>query len=90
MKTLSYNLYNEIFEAIELKITIKEVLSTLTPREEKILKLRFGLDGNRTHTQKEVGEIFGVSAPRIATLESRALHKLRLPSRWRKLQNYKE
>ena len=58
-----------------------EVLSTLTPREEQVLKLRFGIEDGRTRTLEEVGKQFHVTRERIRQIEAKALRKLRHPSR---------
>ena len=71
-----------------LKDEIEEVLCTLTPREEEVLKLRFGLYGGTCHTLEEVGNMFGVTRERIRQIEAKALRKLRHPSRSRKLKDY--
>ena len=71
-----------------LKDEIQEVLDTLTPREEEVLKLRFGLRGGTCHTLEEVGNMFGVTRERIRQIEAKALRKLRHPSRSRKLKDY--
>lgn len=71
-----------------LKDEIEEVLNTLTPREEEVLKLRFGLHGGTCHTLEEVGNMFGVTRERIRQIEAKALRKLRHPSRSRKLKDY--
>ena len=71
-----------------LKDEIQEVLCTLTPREEEVLKLRFGLHGGTCHTLEEVGNIFGVTRERIRQIEAKALRKLRHPSRSRKLSPF--
>ena len=71
-----------------LKEQLEEVLDTLTPREEKVLRLRFGLDDGRARTLEEVGQNFGVTRERIRQIEAKALRKLRHPSRSRKLKDY--
>lgn len=71
-----------------LKEQLLEVLSTLTPREEKVLRLRFGLDDGRTRTLEEVGREFNVTRERIRQIEAKALRKLRYPPRKFKLQGY--
>ncbi|MGC1269539.1 MAG: RNA polymerase sigma factor RpoD [Croceibacterium sp.] len=75
---------------ILLKEQLEEVLDTLTPREEKVLRLRFGLDDGRTRTLEEVGQEFGVTRERIRQIEAKALRKLRHPSRSKKLKDYLE
>ncbi len=71
-----------------LKEQLEEVLSTLTPREMKVLRLRFGLDDGRARTLEEVGQNFGVTRERIRQIEAKALRKLRHPSRSRKLKDF--
>ncbi|MCQ2498260.1 MAG: RNA polymerase sigma factor RpoD [Lachnospiraceae bacterium] len=71
-----------------LKEQLVEVLSTLTEREQKVLRLRFGLDDGRSRTLEEVGGEFGVTRERIRQIEAKALRKLRHPSRSRKLKDY--
>jgi len=73
-----------------LKGHLDEVLSTLTEREAKVLRLRFGLDGGKQMTLEEVGKVFGVTRERIRQIEAKALRKLKHPSRRRKLQDYLE
>ncbi len=71
-----------------LKEQLEEVLESLTPREEKVLRLRFGLDDGRARTLEEVGHVFGVTRERIRQIEAKALRKLRHPSRSKKLKDY--
>ena len=71
-----------------LKEQLEEVLDTLTPREEKVLRLRFGLDDGRARKLEEVGKNFGVTRERIRQIEAKALRKLRHPSRSRKLKDF--
>ena len=71
-----------------LKEQLVEVLSTLTPREEKVLKLRFGIEDGRTRTLEEVGKQFHVTRERIRQIEAKALRKLRHPSRSKKLRDF--
>ena len=71
-----------------LKDEINDVLLTLTEREEKVIRLRFGLDDGKSKTLEEVGQIFGVTRERIRQIEAKALRKLRHPSRSRKLKDY--
>lgn len=71
-----------------LKEHLDEVLSTLSDREARVLKLRFGLEGNKQMTLEEVGKIFGVTRERIRQIEAKALRKLKHPSRRKKLQDY--
>lgn len=73
-----------------LKEQLDEVLGSLTEREARVIKLRFGLDDGRTHTLEEVGKEFQVTRERIRQIESKALRKLRQPSRSRKLKDYLE
>lgn len=71
-----------------LKEQLMDVLDTLTPREEKVLRLRFGLDDGRARTLEEVGKEFNVTRERIRQIEAKALRKLRHPSRSKKLKDY--
>ena len=71
-----------------LKEQLMEVLDTLTPREEKVLRLRFGLDDGRARTLEEVGREFNVTRERIRQIEAKALRKLRHPSRSKKLKDF--
>ena len=71
-----------------LKEQLVEVLKTLTPREEKVLRLRFGIEDGRTRTLEEVGKEFNVTRERIRQIEAKALRKLRHPSRSKKLRDF--
>ncbi|MDO5326174.1 MAG: RNA polymerase sigma factor RpoD [Clostridia bacterium] len=71
-----------------MKEQLKDVLDTLTPREEKVLRLRFGLDDGHQRTLEEVGKEFQVTRERIRQIEAKALRKLRHPSRSKKLKDY--
>ena len=71
-----------------LKEQLEDVMSTLTPREEKVLKLRFGLEDGKSRTLEEVGREFQVTRERIRQIEAKALRKLRHPSRSKKLRDY--
>ena len=71
-----------------LKDEISEVLLTLTEREERVIRLRFGLEDGKSRTLEEVGQMFGVTRERIRQIEAKALRKLRHPSRSRKLKDY--
>jgi RNA polymerase primary sigma factor len=73
---------------INLKEMTEEVLNTLTPREERIIKMRFGLEDGTERTLEEVGEVFGVTRERIRQIEAKALRKLRHPSRSRRLRGF--
>ena len=78
----------EATSQIMLKEQLAEVLDTLTPREAKVLELRFGLRDGRQRTLEEVGKVFDVTRERIRQIESKALRKLRHPSRSRKLKDF--
>ncbi len=71
-----------------LKEQLDEVLQTLTPREAKVLSMRFGLEGGHPHTLEEVGKYFDVTRERIRQIEAKALRKLRHPSRSKKLKDF--
>ena len=71
-----------------LREQLVDVLRTLTPREKKVLELRFGLEDGRSRTLEEVGQVFGVTRERIRQIEAKALRKLRHPSRSKKLKDY--
>ncbi|MCP4871802.1 MAG: RNA polymerase sigma factor RpoD [Proteobacteria bacterium] len=73
-----------------LKEQTRKVLATLTPRQERVLRLRFGIDENADHTLEEVGQDFGVTRERIRQVEAKALRKLRHPSRAKRLRPFTE
>ncbi len=73
-----------------LKEQVQEVVASLTPREQKVLILRFGLEDGRSRTLEEVGREFHVTRERIRQIEAKALRKLRHPSRSKKLRDYLE
>jgi RNA polymerase primary sigma factor len=73
---------------LNLKEQTQMVLKTLTPREEKVVKMRFGLEDGSEHTLEEVGQSFAVTRERIRQIEAKALRKLRHPSRSRKLRSF--
>ena len=73
-----------------LKEQLADVLKTLTPREEKVLRLRFGLEDGRPRTLEEVGKEFNVTRERIRQIEAKALRKLRHPSRSKQLKDFME
>ena len=80
----------EMLENRELRRMLDDVLDTLPGREEKIIRLRFGFEDNRQWTLEEVGKIFNVTRERIRQIESKALRKLRHPSRSRKIKSFLE
>jgi RNA polymerase primary sigma factor len=80
----------EAAEHRDLSEQTRKVLATLTPREERILKLRFGIDEKEHHTLEEVGQNFDVTRERIRQIEAKALRKLRHPSRTRRLRPFME
>ena len=73
-----------------LKERINEVLSELTPREEKVIRLRYGLDDGRSHTLEEVGKEFNVTRERIRQIEAKAIKKMRHPSRAKLLKDFRD
>ena len=86
-----HNMSPEEFATNEmLKDEIADVLLTLTEREEKVIRLRFGLEDGKSRTLEEVGQMFGVTRERIRQIEAKALRKLRHPSRSKKLKDYME
>jgi RNA polymerase primary sigma factor len=74
--------------SVDLKSQTAQVLRTLSPREERIIKMRFGLEDGSEHTLEEVGQSFQVTRERIRQIEAKALRKLRHPSRSRKLRAF--
>ena len=77
-------------EASALASSVSEALAELTPREQRILRMRFGIGDARDHTLEEVGQVFGVTRERIRQIEAKALEKLRHPTRARKLATFAE
>ena len=83
------NVYKKLqVDNLILKEQLEEVMNTLTPREAKVLKLRFGLEDGKARTLEEVGREFEVTRERIRQIEAKALRKLRHPSRSKKLRDY--
>ena len=78
----------EAASQVLLKEQINQVLSTLTEREEKVLRLRFGLEDGRSRTLEEVGQMFNVTRERIRQIEAKALRKLRHPNRSNKVRDF--
>ena len=78
------------FEQLSMKNDIKEILSSLTPRESKVLKMRFGIDMNCDHTLEEIGKQFDVTRNSIRQIEAKALRKLRHESRKQVIEDYEE
>src|SRR6202041_591252 len=76
--------------SVNLKDQTAQVLRTLTAREERVIKMRFGLEDGSEHTLEEVGQSFQVTRERIRQIEAKALRKLRHPSRSRKLRAFME
>ena len=88
-RILSYDGEEQLIEEISgilMKEQIMDVLDTLTPREEKVLRLRHGLDGDEEKTLEEIGQMFKLTRERIRQIESKAIRKLRHPSRQKKLR----
>ena len=79
---------DDAVSSIMLKKQMEEVLNTLTPRETRVIRLRFGLDDGRSRTLEEVGAEFGVTRERIRQIEAKAIRKLRHPNRSNKLKGY--
>ena len=79
------NKYREL-----LKIHLDEVLDSLSPREKRVLQLRFGLEDGKQRTLEEVGKEFGVTRERIRQIEAKAIRKLKHPTRAKKLRDYLE
>ena len=92
MRTRNYLSNTNILSLIHIYTLLKEqlgdVLGTLTDREEKVLRLRFGLEDGRSRTLEEVGKEFNVTRERIRQIEAKALRKLRHPSRSKRLKDF--
>ena len=73
-----------------LREQLRAIIETLTPREQKVIKLRYGLEDNHTRTLEEVGKEFNVTRERIRQIEAKALRKLRHPSRSKKLVDFRD
>jgi RNA polymerase primary sigma factor len=86
------SLMNKSLESINnnlsIKIDLSSVLNTLPAREQKVIKLRYGLYDGYSHTLEETGQIFGITRERIRQIEAKALRRLRHPTRARKLMGY--
>src|SRR6202012_6024453 len=80
--------HSEAVITVNLKEYTSQVLRALTPREERVIKMRFGLEDGSEHTLEEVGQSFQVTRERIRQIEAKALRKLRHPSRSRKLKAF--
>ena len=78
----------EVASNAMMREQLQEVLHTLTPREEKVIRLRFGLEDGQAHTLEEVGKEFNVTRERIRQIEAKALRKIRHPGRSKKLRDY--
>jgi RNA polymerase sigma factor (sigma-70 family) len=78
----------DIYDAVEFKEVMKDILDSLTRRERKVLRLRFGIGMNHDHSLEEVGKIMDLSKERIRQLEAKALRKMRYPSRSCQLIDY--
>jgi len=78
------------FVDTSLKEEISKVLSTLTLREEKVIRMRFGIGENTDYTLEEVGDVFGLTRERIRQIENKALRKLQHPSRQKRLESFQE
>jgi RNA polymerase primary sigma factor len=79
---------HQAINQLMLRERIESVLATLTPREARVLRMRYGLDDNQPHTLEEVGQKFGLTRERIRQIENKALHRLRHPRRARLLREY--
>ena len=78
----------QVTERRLLRESLERMLATLTPREARVLRLRFGLDGDHAHTLKEVGDRIGVTRERVRQIEGKALRKLRHPRHSRELRDH--
>ena len=73
-----------------LKEEINELLDELDPRDRKVLEMRFGLNGNKTHTLEEIGGQLGITRERVRQIENKAIRKLRNPQRLKKIRDFAE
>ena len=88
-RDVSQSSANHVYQTIKNEATTK-ILSTLTPREERVLRMRFGVGMNTDHTLEEVGLQFSVTRERIRQIEAKALRKLKHPSRSKQLKSFLE
>merc|ERR1712070_1283748 len=79
---------NEVHISDSIKDDVEHLIRTLSPREQDVIRMRFGLDSGKPKTLEEIGNVFSVTRERVRQIEARALHKLRQPYRNHKLREY--